>query len=247
MNKETHHDHSTHGMGHGDGLGDQADKPFTDPVCGMKVAANPERKIDYAGQSHYFCSHRCKDKFQANPQQYLQPRQENSAQETVAGTIYTCPMHPEIRQAQAGNCPLCGMALEPLMPELEEKENPELIDFRRRFWWTLPLSFLVMVLAMASHRFSHGGIPYQNWIELALSTPVVLWAGWPFFVRWAQSIKNRSPNMWTLIGSGTGAAYAYSVVATVAPEVFPPALRQEGHVGVCYEAAAVIVSLTLLG
>ncbi len=255
MNNHTHahtHHHAHddmhgHAHHHGEQSGSDSEKRYTDPVCGMKVAANPQKKVEHEGQDYYFCSTRCMDKFQANPQQYLSPKQPEPAQEAPAGTIYTCPMHPEIRQPQPGNCPICGMALEPLIPELDEKENPELVDFKRRFWWTLPLTVVVTVLAMAAHRLSHGGVPYQNWIELALSTPVVLWAGWPFFERWAQSFKNRSPNMWTLIGSGTGAAFAYSVVATVAPEVFPPALRQEGRVGVYYEAAAVIVSLTLLG
>ncbi|QAU33319.1 copper-translocating P-type ATPase [Janthinobacterium sp. 17J80-10] len=166
---------------------------------------------------------------------------------TMAGTIYTCPMHPEIRQPTPGNCPKCGMTLEPLIPELEEEENPELKDFRRRFWWTLPLTVTVTMLAMGAHQFFHGGIPYQNWIEFALSAPVVLWAGWPFFARGAQSIARRSPNMWTLIGLGVLAAFGYSVAATIAPELFPAAFRQDGRVGVYFEAAAVIVSLTLLG
>ncbi|WP_241687901.1 copper-translocating P-type ATPase [Janthinobacterium sp. 17J80-10] len=165
----------------------------------------------------------------------------------MAGTIYTCPMHPEIRQPTPGNCPKCGMTLEPLIPELEEEENPELKDFRRRFWWTLPLTVTVTMLAMGAHQFFHGGIPYQNWIEFALSAPVVLWAGWPFFARGAQSIARRSPNMWTLIGLGVLAAFGYSVAATIAPELFPAAFRQDGRVGVYFEAAAVIVSLTLLG
>lgn len=156
-------------------------------------------------------------------------------------------MHPQVRQSEPGNCPICGMALEPLIPELEEQDNPELADFRRRFWRTLPLTAIVTLLAMAAHRLFHDGLPYQNWIELALSTPVILWAGWPFFVRCVQSIRNRSPNMWTLIGSGVAAAYGYSLAATLAPEWFPAAFREDGRVGVYYEAAAVIVSLTLLG
>jgi Cu+-exporting ATPase len=245
-----HHDHAHHHEhGHGVKMADNSDKPFTDPVCGMKVAANPEKKIEQAGKDYYFCSTRCMDKFRANPQHYLAtslaPTQP--AQEAPAGTIYTCPMHPQIRQPQPGNCPICGMTLEPVIPELEEEENPELKDFRRRFWWTLPLTVIVTILAMGSHRFFHGGIPYQNWIELVLSAPVILWAGWPFFSRGVQSIVNRSPNMWTLIGLGTSAAFGYSVVATIAPELFPATFRQDGRVGVYFEAAAVIVSLTLLG
>jgi Cu+-exporting ATPase len=163
------------------------------------------------------------------------------------GTTYTCPMHPQVRQTAPGNCPICGMALEPVMPSLEDEENPELVDFRRRFWWTLPLTIVATLIAMFGHRLVHGGLPQQSWLELALTTPVVLWAGWPFFVRGAQSVRNRSPNMWTLIGLGVTAAYAYSVVATVAPGVFPPSFAMEGRIGVYFEAAAVIVSLTLLG
>jgi Cu+-exporting ATPase len=223
------------------------DKPFTDPVCGMKVAADPSKKIDYAGGQYYFCSPGCMERFRADPQQYLSPDRPEPAPTAGEGTIYTCPMHPQIRQPKPGNCPICGMALEPLVPELDEGESPELADFRRRFGWSLPLTVIVTVLAMAAHRFAPAGVPYQNWIELVLSTPVVLWAGWPFFERWAQSIRNRSPNMWTLIGTGVAAAYGYSVVATVAPEVFPLSFRTHGRVGVYYEAAAVIVTLTLLG
>jgi Cu+-exporting ATPase len=164
------------------------------------------------------------------------------------GTIYTCPMHPEIRRPAPGNCPICGMTLEPVMPSLDDEENPELADFRRRFWWTLPLSIADFMLAMFGHIAFPDGLPKQNFIELALSTPVVLWAGWPFFVRWAQSIRNRSPNMWTLIGTGVAAAYGYSLVATFAPGLFPSTFAAHGgRIGVYYEAAAVIVSLTLLG
>ncbi|WP_409267377.1 copper-transporting P-type ATPase [Massilia sp. BHUDP2] len=170
-----------------------------------------------------------------------------STEPLPAGTVYTCPMHPEIRQSTPGNCPICGMGLEPVMPSLEEGDSPELIDYRRRFWWTLPLTVVVAVLAMAGHRLFGGGLALQSWIELALSTPVVLWAGWPFFVRAAQSIRKRSPNMWTLIGIGVAAAYGYSVVATLAPGLFPATFAMHGRIGVYYEAAAVIISLTLLG
>jgi P-type Cu+ transporter len=163
------------------------------------------------------------------------------------GTIYTCPMHPQIRQGAPGICPICGMTLEPVMPALEEAENPELVDFRRRFRWTLPLTVAATALAMFGHRFVHGGLPYQGWIEFLLTSPVVLWAGWPFFVRGVQSVVRRSPNMWTLIATGVTAAYAYSVVAVVAPGLFPPSFFMDGRIGVYFEAAAVIVSLTLLG
>ena len=160
---------------------------------------------------------------------------------------YTCPMHPEVVRDGPGTCPICGMALEPMMPSLDDEENPELVDFRRRFWWTLPLSVIVLALAMLGHRVAFLSTAARTWLELALSAPVVLWAGWPFFQRWAQSIANRSPNMWTLIGTGVGAAFGYSVVATVAPDLFPESFRAHGRVGVYFEAAAVIVSLTLLG
>ena len=165
----------------------------------------------------------------------------------AAGTIYTCPMHPEIRQDRPGNCPKCGMTLEPVMPELEEGENTELVDFQRRFWWTLPLTGTVFVLGMFGHRLAWFNMATQSWIELALSAPVLLWAGRPFFVRGWQSIVNRSPNMWTLISLGTGAAFMYSVVATVAPQVFPASFLSMGRVAVYFEAAVVIISLTLLG
>jgi Cu+-exporting ATPase len=164
-----------------------------------------------------------------------------------AGTVYTCPMHPEIRQDHPGSCPKCGMTLEPVLPTLDEDENPELADFSRRFWWTLPLTVIVTLLAMVGHRLQWFGMGVQSWVELGLSVPIVLWAGWPFFVRGVQSIRLRSPNMWTLIGLGTGAAFAYSVVATVAPDVFPSSFQSMGRVAVYFEAAAVIISLTLLG
>ena len=163
-----------------------------------------------------------------------------------AGTLYTCPMHPQIRQAAPGNCPICGMSLEPLMPTLEE-DNPELDDLSRRFWGTLPLTIIVTVLAMFGHQLNWLSMQVQSWVELVLSTPVVLWAGLPFFIRCWQSFRNRSPNMWTLIGLGTAAAYVYSVAATVAPQAFPDAFLSMGRVAVYFEAAVVIISLTLFG
>ena len=166
--------------------------------------------------------------------------------EAPAGTIYTCPMHPEIRQDHPGNCPKCGMTLEPLIP-LDKEDNCELIDFQRRFWWTLPLTLIVTVLAMFGHRLGWFAMATQSWIELVLSLPVVLWTGWPFFVRGWQSIMQRSPNMWTLISLGTAAAFVYSVVATVAPGVFPASFVAMGRVAVYFEAAVVIISLTMLG
>ncbi len=162
-------------------------------------------------------------------------------------TTYTCPMHPEIRQDHPGNCPKCGMTLEPLLPSLEDDGNPELHDFQRRFWGTLPLTVVVTVLAMLGHRLQWFEMSTQSWIELVLTLPIVLWAGWPFFQRGWQSLVNRSLNMWTLISLGTGAAFVYSVVATVVPEVFPQSFLAMGRVAVYFEAAAVIISLTLLG
>jgi Cu+-exporting ATPase len=161
--------------------------------------------------------------------------------------MYTCPMHPEIRQDHPGSCPRCGMALEPELPSLEEDDNPELKDFQRRFWWTLPLTACVFVLAMFGHRLQWMDMATQSWVELVLSLPIALWAGWPFFLRGWQSVMHRRPNMWTLIGLGTGAAFVYSVVATVAPQVFPASFVSMGRVAVYFEAAAVIISLTLLG
>jgi Cu+-exporting ATPase len=176
-----------------------------------------------------------------------QPAVAAAGVDTSGQTIYTCPMHPQIRRPAPGNCPICGMALEPEMPTAEEEANPELEDFTRRFWWTLPLSIVGVALAMGGHRLLPIGASTMSWIELVLATPVVLWAGWPFFVRCFESIGNRSPNMWTLIGIGVAAAYIYSVLATIAPGLFPDEFRQMGRVAVYFEAASVIVSLTLLG
>ena len=177
----------------------------------------------------------------------IEQQSSGPSEAPVPGTIYTCPMHPEIRRDAPGSCPICGMTLEPVMPTLDTDENPELTDFQRRFWWTLPLTVIAVILAMVGHRLDwfHGS--QQSWLELVLTTPVVLWAGWPFFVRGVRSVLTRSPNMWTLIGLGTGAAYLYSVVATVAPNVFPANFMAMGRVQVYFEAAAVIISLTLLG
>ncbi|MFZ2294846.1 MAG: heavy metal-binding domain-containing protein, partial [Polaromonas sp.] len=218
-----------------------------DPVCGMTVTEQSPHKLEHEGLPYYFCSAKCQGKFAANPLQYLAPTPPADTPPAAAGTIYTCPMHPEIRQDHPGNCPKCGMTLEPILPDLDEDENPELRDFQRRFWWTLPLTAIVFVLAMFGHRFQWMDMAVQSWVELVLSIPIVLWAGWPFFTRGWQSILNRSPNMWTLIGLGTGAAFAYSVVATIAPQVFPASFISMGRVAVYFEAAAVIISLTLLG
>ena len=235
--------------------------PLKDPVCGMKVTPQSPHTLQHEGKPVYFCSAGCKDKFAANPAKYLvtdsgaggsasvpaASRVPAMFEPVAAGAIYTCPMHPEVRQDHPGACPKCGMALEPEVPTLDEGESPELTDFKRRFIWTLPLTVVVTVLAMAGHRLQLFEMATQSWIELLLTLPIVLWAGWPFFERGAQSIINRSPNMWTLIGLGTAAAFVYSVVATVAPGIFPASFVSMGRVSVYFEAAAVIISLTLLG
>ena len=236
----------------------ETNKPILkDPVCGMTVTEKSPHVFKYKDKPIYFCSAGCKAKFEAETSKFLlnnsqsQPTtvegHSNPSETLATGTIYTCPMHPEVRQEHAGACPKCGMALEPEMPSLDDEESPELADFKRRFIWTLPLTIIVTFLAMVGHRFHWFEMTTQSWIELFLSLPIVLWAGWPFFVRGSQSIVNRSPNMWTLIGLGTAAAFIYSVVATVAPDVFPASFMAMGRVAVYFEAAAVIISLTLLG
>jgi Cu+-exporting ATPase len=239
---------------------DGANPALQDPVCGMPVTEASTHKAEHAGRPYWFCSAGCRTKFVTNPQKYLKPVASDppapaaegtpapeAAAAAPAGMVYTCPMHPEVRQDRAGNCPKCGMTLEPVLPSLIDEANPELADFTRRFWWTLPLTVIVTALAMFGHRLGWFDMARQSWIELALTLPIALWAGWPFFVRGAQSIVNRSPNMWTLIGLGTGAAFVYSVVATVAPQLFPASFVSMGRVAVYFEAAAVIISLTLLG
>ncbi|WP_217484571.1 copper-transporting P-type ATPase [Achromobacter denitrificans] len=180
----------------------------------------------------------------AAPQAAAEPA--DTPAEVPAGTIYTCPMHPEIRQDHPGSCPKCGMTLEPLIP-LEAEDDGELKDFQRRFWWTLPLTIIIAALAMFGHRFGWLDMATQSWTELVLSLPVVFWTGWPFFVRGWQSFAHRSPNMWTLISLGTAAAFIYSVVATLAPDAFPDTFISMGRVAVYFEAAVVIISLTMLG
>ena len=209
--------------------------------------ATTPHHAEHAGNAYHFCSAGCRAKFLADPMRYLNPVEPAPPVVAPPGTQYTCPMHPEIVRDAPGTCPLCGMALEPMLPSLDEEENPELTDFRRRFWWTLPFSAATLVLAMGGMYITAMTPTMRIWLEFAFSTPVVLWAAWPFFQRWAQSIRTRSPNMWTLIGTGVAAAYVYSVAAVLAPQVFPPSFREHGHVGVYFEAAAVIVSLTLLG
>jgi len=240
------HDHAHHGAHqHGEAAAGAA----IDPVCGMSVDPHTAKhRHDHGGRAYYFCSAGCRTKFMADPGKYLGPRQE---EEVPEGTVYTCPMHPEIRQVGPGSCPICGMALEPDLVSLDSGPNPELVDFTRRFWIGLALTAPVFVLEMGAHLFgAHGWVKQSlsNWIQFVLATPVVLWAGWPFFERGWQSLRTRNLNMFTLIAMGTGVAYLYSAVATLAPGLFPHAFRgHDGAVAVYFEAAAVIVVLVLLG
>ncbi|TPN56165.1 MULTISPECIES: heavy metal translocating P-type ATPase [unclassified Mesorhizobium] len=224
----------------------------SDPVCGMSVErATARHFVRHEGQGFYFCSAGCKAKFEAAPQAYLRDRPVPAPM--PKGTQYTCPMHPEIVRDKPGSCPICGMALEPMgVPTGDEGPNPELVDFTRRFWVSAALSIPLLIVAMAPMvGLSFEGLVGDRtkvWIELALASPVVLWAAFPFFHRGWESILNRSPNMWTLISLGVGAAYLYSVVATLFPDIFPHQFRGHGGaVPVYFEAAAVIVALVFLG
>ena len=232
------------------GVHERPEQSAKDPVCGMTVDPHTaQHRHTYNGRPYYFCSASCREKFAANPSQYLKSEPQ-AAPPVAPGTIYTCPMHPEIRQPGPGSCPICGMALEPEVASASAGPNPELVDMSRRFWIGLVLTVPVFALEMAGHLTDlHQWLSQQtsNWIQLVLATPVVLWAGWPFFERCVQSIRILSPNMWTLIGIGVAAAYGYSVVAVLAPGLFPPSFRSHGRVAVYFEAAAVIVSLTVLG
>ena len=237
MASEHHHHH------------DNAAERVIDPVCGMTVDPHTAKhRADYRGHTYYFCSAGCRAKFVADPQKYLGARQAETVPE---GTIYTCPMHPQIRQVGPGSCPICGMALEPEIAGTETGPNPELVDMTRRFWIGLVLSLPVVALEMGGHLTNlHKllGKNLSNWIQFVLATPVVLWAGWPFFVRGWQSLVTRNLNMFTLIAMGTGVAWLYSVVAALMPNLFPAAFRDaEGAVAVYFEAAAVITVLVLLG
>ncbi|GAB4353346.1 MAG: heavy metal translocating P-type ATPase [Immundisolibacter sp.] len=232
-----------------------------DPVCGMQVAEDrTAATAQHAGATFYFCSSRCRERFVADPEKFVTTDAGGQGQDAARpappappGAIYTCPMHPEVRQDHPGDCPICGMALEPVTVGAEPEDNPELRDMTRRFWVAAVLAVPTVILAM-------GGlipgvaletlIPHSvgMWAELALATPVVLWSGWPFFVRAYRSVRTWKLNMFTLIGLGVGVAYAYSLVATLAPGIFPDSFRdQSGRVAVYFEAAAVIVTLVLLG
>ena len=229
-----------------------APSPMTDPVCGMTVdPAATAHHHEFGGTAYHFCSAGCRSKFIADPHRYLHPKAEAVAAEDVPeAAIWTCPMHPEIRQVGPGSCPICGMALEPLEATLEEGPNPELIDMTRRLWVSAALSVPLLVLTMGAELFGWDLLPMKAsvWLQLALATPVVLWGAWPFFQRGWVSIITRRLNMFTLISLGVGVAYGYSLVATLAPGAFPASLRTMGGlVPVYFEAAAVITALVLLG
>jgi Cu+-exporting ATPase len=221
-----------------------------DPVCGMTVDGDGPHVFRHGGRDYRFCCVRCRERFAADPEQFLNP-DAGPEEDLPAGTQHTCPMHPEILQDGPGDCPLCGMALEPMTVSLDDAPPPELADMTRRLVVSAILTVPVFLLGMgemlpAVRALVPPGV--SRWVSLICATPVVLWGGWPFFVRGWQSIRNRSPNMFTLIALGTGVAWTYSVVATVAPGVFPPAFRDAtGEVPVYFEAAAVIVTLVLLG
>src|SRR5579863_1624243 len=221
----------------------QKPAPALDPVCGMRV--DPQHaagKATYHGQSYYFCSNGCRVKFEGDPERYLHPGAQPEPMATTAAAIeYTCPMHPEVRQIGPGSCPKCGMALEPatFTAATLDEVNPEYSAMLRRFWFSLPLAAaLVALMYLGAH---------SGWLQLALATPVVLWGGWPIFERGWASMRTRSLNMFTLIALGSGTAYLYSVIATLAPGIFPHSFREHGLVAVYFEPAAVIVALVLLG
>lgn len=224
-----------------------------DPVCGMDVdPATSEHRADHGEATYFFCSAHCKAKFVSDPTFYTDPQPDTRHESAeAAGTEYTCPMHPEIRQMGPGACPICGMALEPVMVTADTGPSPELADMTRRFWVAVVLSIPVVILEMGGHLFPamHDLISPKasTWTQLVLATPVVLWAGWPFFVRGWISVKTMKLNMFTLIAMGTGVAWLFSVVATLAPNAFPDSFREMGTVDVYFEAAAVITALVLLG
>jgi Cu+-exporting ATPase len=242
------HAHTPHARNNAHEFPEQGVK---DPVCGMTVDPHTTKhRHTHNGRPSYFCSARCQEKFAANPALYLES-ELRIAEAVPLGTIYTCPMHPEIRQLGPGSCPICGMALEPEVVSADTQSNAELVDMTRRFWIGLALTVPVFALEMGGHLTGlHQWLGQQtsNWIQLALATPVVLWAGWPFFQRAWTSLKTRNLNMFTLIAMGTGVAWVYSIVGTAWPGLFPTTMRgHDGSVAVYFEAAAVITVLVLLG
>ena len=240
-------EHSHHNGDHGASPGSAS---AIDPVCGMEVQKSADaRSSDYGGETWYFCSEGCQTRFDADPYFYASGNAEKSHQAASPGTQWTCPMHPEIVRDEPGSCPLCGMALEPMVPSDEPSE--ELTDFTRRMWISAAAAVPLIILTMGELV----GLPVRDWlghqlsvyVEFVLATPILLWAALPFFQRGLDSIRNLSPNMWTLIALGVGAAYAYSLVATFAPGVFPEEYRMGAGVGTYYEAAVVIIALVFVG
>ncbi len=249
------HDHTDHTHRHGGSCCQgnkqehaEHDHRVTDPVCGMKVDPHTAKhRADYHGHTYYFCNPRCREKFIADPEKYLNPHE---AEPVPAGAEYICPMHPEIRQIGPGSCPICGMALEPVIASADAGPNPALLDMKRRLWIALVLTLPVVALEMGGHILGWQPLAPQtsNWVQLAFATPVVFWAGWLFFERGYQSLVTRNLNMFTLIALGVGVAWLYSVVATVWPSIFPPEFRgHHGEVAVYFESAAVITVLVIVG
>ena len=239
-----HHEH-----GHGHGHDEPPGPGLTDPVCGMTVSASSAHAVEHDGERHVFCSSRCQARFTAEPTRFLTPEDTRAD----PGAVYTCPMHPEVRQLGPGSCPTCGMALEPLTASADDTdENPELADMTRRFWFAAALTVPLAVVAMGDLL---PGQPISQLlsararllVELALATPVCLWSAWPFYVRAVQSVRHKSLNMFTLIGLGVSVAFTYSVIAALLPDLFPRSFREGGEVAVYFEAAGVIVTLILLG
>jgi Cu+-exporting ATPase len=245
METEKMHEHVTHHA------------PAKDPVCGMDVVPGEARggSVEHGGKTNWFCSTSCREKFIADPKRYVTvappPAKQLATGPTPDDRIYTCPMHPEVRQRGPGTCPKCGMALEPVAPTADEGPNAELADMTRRFWASVALTVPLLLLAMgemvAPHLVERLSVPARLWTQLVLAAPVVLWGGWPFFVRGWHSIVTRNPNMFTLIALGTAAAFGYSVSAVLAPDAVPHSMRHAGAPPVYFEAAAVIITLVLLG
>ncbi|TXC68827.1 heavy metal translocating P-type ATPase [Sphingorhabdus soli] len=246
-------DHSCCSTSHAAKPAPSAEGKAIDPVCGMTVSIDGARFVaDHDGATHYFCSQGCHDKFVGDPEFYLSGAHLDAVEDMPEGTIYTCPMHPEIRQVGPGSCPICGMALEPETVSLSDGPDPEYIDMRRRFWisagLTLPLFVYAMGDLIPGQPLAGIAANWSQWLQLALASPVVLWGAWPFFVRAVQSVRTGHLNMFTLIGLGVAVAYVFSLVATLFPHLFPASFRgHDGNVAVYYEAAAVITTLVLLG
>jgi Cu+-exporting ATPase len=248
-----HHAHDGHCHAHGQGQSQSQSQAqgheVKDPVCGMRV--DPEttsHRAEHEGVAYYFCSAGCRAKFLADPDRYLAPDASSAA--PVSASVWTCPMHPEIRRPGPGSCPICGMALEPAAPNADDGPNPELVDFTRRLWVSAVLAVPLLLISMGGEMAGLHLVPmrWSSWVQLALSAPIVLWAGWPFFERGWASLRSRHFNMFTLIAIGVGAAFLYSLVATLAPGLFPASFRDHaGMVPVYYEAAGVVVALVLLG